>query len=413
MPTRQQILAILFFALATVQAEPQISGMIRNYTALQVKETPEFAMLQNTFHLTFEQRGGKGAFNADIYAYQYGKDVVPELNMKQLYVDLSFDKIDFRLGRQQIIWGKADGVFITDVVSPRDLREFLLPDFTEIRQGMDGLNSSLYVGNHTFSLVLSPAFRPTVQPEEGSIWRPELAMPCASFRLDTTRKDVAVELDNSEAFFRWSAMLSAIDFELVAAWMWDDDAALHLTKYGHLTPTGFVLDSVVVMPRHHRLVMGGGSFSTTHNGFVFKGEAGYYSQKRFRTADPAVADGIIEGDYFHYMAGVSYTLVGVDLHTQFIQKVLLNHDDFYLEEKYQNMITALIHKSLLRETLHLDLFSYIGLNDGDALIRPSIGYDISDGLKAIAGANIFVGDSGYFGQFDENDIVYLKLSYSF
>ncbi|MBL8028042.1 MAG: hypothetical protein JNL74_16595, partial [Fibrobacteres bacterium] len=315
----RQIIAILFFALAIVQAEPQIGGMVRNYTALLAKDNPEFAMLQNTFHLTFEQRGGKGALFADIYAYQYGKDVVPELNMKQLYVDLSLEKIDFRLGRQQIIWGKADGVFITDVVSPRDLREFLLPDFTEIRQGIDGLNSSFYVSNHTFSLVLSPAFRPTVQPEQGSIWRPELSIPGGSFRLDTSMKDVAAEFDNSEAFFRWSAMLSAIDFELVAAWMWDDDPALHLTKYGHPTSTGFVLDSAVVTPRHHRLGMGGGSFSTTHNGFVFKGEAGYYSQKRFRTADPALSDGITEGDYLHYMAGVSYTLLGVDLHTQFIQ----------------------------------------------------------------------------------------------
>jgi hypothetical protein len=42
-----------------------------------------------------------------------------------------------------------------------------------------------------------------------------------------------------------------------------------------------------------------------------------------------------------------------------------------------------------------------------------VAYDISDGLKATLGANIFLGDSGYFGQFDDNDMVYVKLSYSF
>lgn len=159
--------------------------------------------------------------------------------------------------------------------------------------------------------------------------------------------------------------------------------------------------------------MGGGAFSTTLKGLVLKGETGYYYGKMFRTSDPNYSDGIVEGNYFHYMAGVSYTLAGIDLHGQFIQKIILDHDEFFLDEQYQNMITVLIHKSVLRETLHLDLFSYIGLNDADALIRPTVAYDISDGLKATLGANIFLGDRGYFGQFDDNDMVYVKLSYSF
>lgn len=404
---------MLLCTLIYAQAQPNISGMVRNYTALELQEDPEFTMLQNTFHLTFEQQNGKGAFITDLYAYQYGTDVTPEIRIKQLFADAYFNKTDFRLGRQQIIWGKADGVFITDVVSPKDLREFLLPDFMEIREGIDALKTNLYTGNHSFSLVLSPAFRPSTHPEEGSIWKPEIELPTNQVRLDTSQQAVPHTLANSEAFARWSAMLSAMDFELVGAWMWDDDPALHLSKYGQPTTDGFVLDSVVISPEHHRLAMGGGSFSTTLKGVILKGEVAYYFGKMFRTSDPQVSDGIVEGDYIHYMTGVSYSLAGVDLHAQFIQKILLDHNELYLDEMYQNMVTALIHKSLLRETLHLDLFSYMGLNIPDALIRPTVSYDISDGLLATLGANIFVGDSGYFGQFDENDMMYVKLSYSF
>lgn len=407
------IVIFLLCAFIYTQAQPDISGMVRNYTALRLQDDPEFAMLQNTFRLDFEKKSGKGAFVTNLYAYQYGTDVVPEIRIKQLFADVYFNSLDFRLGRQQIIWGKADGVFITDVVSPKDLREFLLPDFTEIREGIDALNTSVYAGNHTFSLVLSPAFRPTTQPEDGSIWKPEMDLPVNTVRIDTTRQDVPLKLSNSEAFFRWSAMLSAVDFEIVGAWMWDDEPALHLNKLGHPTSSGFVLDSLVISPEYHRLAMGGGAFSTTLKGLVLKGETGYYYGKMFRTSDPNYSDGIVEGNYFHYMAGVSYTLAGIDLHGQFIQKIILDHDEFFLDEQYQNMITVLIHKSVLRETLHLDLFSYIGLNDADALIRPTVAYDISDGLKATLGANIFLGDSGYFGQFDDNDMVYVKLSYSF
>ena len=60
-------------------------------------------------------------------------------------MDLYFDNFDLRIGKQQIIYGKAEGVFITDVVSPKDLREFLLPDFEEIRMGITAAKLSYFL----------------------------------------------------------------------------------------------------------------------------------------------------------------------------------------------------------------------------------------------------------------------------
>lgn len=405
----------LFAVMITaVSAEPRIGGMVRNYTALRLQDDNDFSMLQNTFKLSFEQRGDKAAFNSVVYAYQYGKEYSPEINIQQLYLEVYLKNVDFQLGRQQIIWGKADGVFITDVVSPKDLREFLLPDFNEIRQGVDALTTSYYLGSHTFSLVLSPVFRPTIQPGSSSIWKPALPAPRGvDVKVDTTKKDIPVRAQNSEAFLRWSAMFSALDFELTGAWMWDDDPTLHTAKFGHVESGKFHLDSMRITPQHHRLIMGGGSLSTTVRGVVVKGEAAHYSGKMFRSTNPVISDGIVEGDYVHYLLGASYSVYGVDFSAQFIQKYLYEHDDFYVEDKVQNMATVLIHRSFLRETLSFELFSYIGLNDKDALIRPIVSYDITDGMKATVGVNIFTGDTGYFGQFNENDMLYLKLSYSF
>ena len=67
----------------------------------------------------------------------------------------------------------------------------------------------------------------------------------------------------------------------------------------------------------------------------------------------------------------------------------------------------------MRETLKLELFSYIGLNNSDALIRPKITYDFVDGFELLFGANIFVGDKGNFGQYKDNDMIYTKVKYSF
>jgi hypothetical protein len=63
----------------------------------------------------------------------------------------------------------------------------------------------------------------------------------------------------------------------------------------------------------------------------------------------------------------------------------------------------------------------VGLNKHDALIRPTLTYDFADGFEILGGANIFMKDAdilegddpGQFGYFDDNDMLYLKVKYSF
>jgi hypothetical protein len=61
----------------------------------------------------------------------------------------------------------------------------------------------------------------------------------------------------------------------------------------------------------------------------------------------------------------------------------------------------------------MELFSYIGLTNEDALIRPKLTYDFTDGFQLLLGANIFTGTDGRFGQYDNNDMIYFKVKYSF
>ena len=44
-----------------------------------------------------------------------------------------------RLGRQFVIWGAADGVRVTDLVSPMDMTEFLAQDYDDIRMPVNAL----------------------------------------------------------------------------------------------------------------------------------------------------------------------------------------------------------------------------------------------------------------------------------
>ena len=402
-------LLTLFIVPAKSQEQVNLSGFLRNYTGVLTGQGNEFSILQNTFDFNLETKGSRTALKVNPYLYHYS-DRKLELGLREAYLDLYFNHFDLRVGKQQIIYGKAEGVFITDVVSPKDLREFLLPEFDEIRMGVTAAKLNFYKGNNTFELVWVPVFTPTQLPEEGSIWRPAMPFPVTpSFDLST--KEVNPELENSELFLRYSAMSPGIDFELVGGYFYDDDPINHITR--QVDPETMMLTGLIARPEHHRLAMGGGSFSTQIGPFLLRGEAGFYNGKYFQTSTPSVANGIIEKDYLHYMAGIDYNLAGVTLTAQFIQEYILDYEEGIMNEEFENTMTFLAKKDFLREKLWIELFSYVGINRGDGLIRPKITYSFADGFDIQLGANIFTGTEGRFGQFNDNDMVYTKLKYSF
>ena len=65
----------------------------------------------------------------DYYPEVVRDDQRTEASIRETFVALSSGDWDFRLGRQNIIWGEMIGLFFADVVSAKDLREFVLPDF--------------------------------------------------------------------------------------------------------------------------------------------------------------------------------------------------------------------------------------------------------------------------------------------
>ncbi len=98
---------------------------------------------------------------------------------------------------------------------------------------------------------------------------------------------------------------------------------------------------------------------------------------------------------------------------QFIQENILDYEQGIRNDEVESTITFLAKKDFLREKLWLELFTYIGVNNEDALIRPKISYAFADGFDVQFGANIFVGNEGRFGQYYANDMIYTKIKYSF
>ncbi|WP_043772935.1 DUF1302 family protein [Algiphilus aromaticivorans] len=56
-----------------------------------------------------------------------------ELALRELYADIYLGPLYLRAGKQQIVWGKADGLKLLDQVNPQNFREFILADFEHSR----------------------------------------------------------------------------------------------------------------------------------------------------------------------------------------------------------------------------------------------------------------------------------------
>ncbi len=70
---------------------------------------------------------------SNFYPKAVRQDQRAELFLRENYLDISSGNFDFRIGRQHIVWGEMVGLFFADVVSAKDMREFVLPDFDILR----------------------------------------------------------------------------------------------------------------------------------------------------------------------------------------------------------------------------------------------------------------------------------------
>ena len=399
------IITILVFAIL-LNAQITHHGFVRTYLGALTDQDGEYSVLQNTFDWRLDYgKGDVTLFVNPVFDYNALNDNL-DISFRQAYLEIFFDDFDLRIGKQQIIWGKADGVFITDVISPRDLSEFILPEFEEVRIGINAFKLDYYLGNSTLEAVWIPTFQSTVTPDENSIWFPKTDIPDIPTTFDYSNANVEQKISESELAFKYSYLGSAIDYELMAAYMWDDNPAMHIY------PDTGQPSALTIKPEYHRLPLVGASFGKSVLGAVIRGEMAYYFDKNFSAEDPSV-NGIKEKDYAHYLFGYDHNWFGVNISFQFIQEYILDYEEDIKNDEFQSTTTFLASKTFINETLELSLFSYYGINNEDALLRPKIAYDLVDGFEVQLGANIFVGEKGNFGQYNENDMIFLKVRYDF
>ena len=73
-----------------------------------------------------------------------------------------------RIGKQQIVWGRLDGIKVLDLVNPQDFREFILDDFADSRISLWSAYFDYNLGSWRAELALIPDGTGHTIPGEGA-----------------------------------------------------------------------------------------------------------------------------------------------------------------------------------------------------------------------------------------------------
>ena len=148
--------------------------------------------------------------------------------LRECYLDYYSETLDIRVGKQQVVWGTADGVKILDIINPIDYREFSL----EINRGLDAdVKIPLWMTkveyaptvNGTLQLLIIPDYETNFLAPPGAPYTAR-ATNSGDMQLDVLR-DFGAEVniankkpgrtfDNTKIVLRWLDVIKGFEYTI-------------------------------------------------------------------------------------------------------------------------------------------------------------------------------------------------------
>lgn len=396
--------------LAQNIAYPQLDvrGFVDTYHAVRVKDPQDYLSFRTRVRVETMAESDDASIFASFNAIK--NHIIPSrdgFELREAYLQYAAESWDLRLGRQLIIWGKTDGVEITDLISPKDYTEFLAQDYDDIRMPVDALKFRYLRDQMTAEFVCVPVFQSAILPGDDSPWALDGEIPDD---VEISYEDPLApekKLKNSEIGGRLLFYLPGVDLAFSSLYTWNKTPAMSQT----LTEDSET-KYLSIRPEHHRLTFVGFGFSVPYGPLVFRGESAFSTGRRFEPEDPD--DGLFKKNALNSLLGVDwYPGSEWTLSAQFAHHFILDYDERIYDNEHETLATLSVSKNLLRNTLTLSTFGYVGMNNRELFNRSSADYSLTDGLYLEAGIDLFLGNEGVFGQYKDNTEVWLKAKYSF
>lgn len=329
--------------------------------------------------------------------------------LREAYADLTAGPIDFRLGKQIVVWGRADAINPTDNISPRDFT-LLVPGDDDQRSGAYALRARWFVSNISFSASWLPGFQAHVVPIPAL--PPPLVLRDASPRLAQTLAQAALKVEQTGEAIDWS--LSYFD---------GFDRAPDL-GVGNASAT-----AVEVLLRHHRIRVAGADFAANAGRFGLRGETALTFTEDWERRDPET-----KKPFFFGVLGVDRTFGEyLNVNIQYLFRAVINFEspfavvdpfarDLAIEQavvsdqldRIQQGATIRIADKWFNETLDTDLSGVVYAPRWNYAIRGRVTYAFSDRFKGVVGVDYFDGeDPSFFRTLHKNSTAFSEIRMNF
>lgn len=359
--------------------------------------------------------------------------------LRDCYLDYMDGPWFLRLGKQQVVWGQADGITILDRVNPVDLTEYWLQDFVDMRipLWMANINYSPKL-NSNLQLLIIPDFEASTSTYPNGPFIFYSTERFENWRKAQTAVDLNIyypgkQFKNSTFALQWSDRIGDLDY------------TLNYLNGFYTSPrnTTIVINAIQgrwkVDRAFKRYRLYGGSINKTFTnpspmqGITLRGDFACYNDEPTYYGDPiaASAKGIARWNNVFWLIGLDkYVATNWLLSFQYSQYILehakeksvnrplqhqypMNAYTYGFADQVENIFTIKLSTDFMHERLKPEvLWSFTDDNQGR--VSPKVNYEIKDNVWLTCGIHYFYGnlfDSN--GQFRDRSQFYTHLKFTF
>jgi hypothetical protein len=344
---------------------------------------------------------------SDFYPQQVNDNQTLNVLLRENYIDIGAGDWDFRLGRQQIIWGEMVGLLFGDVVSAKDMRHFVLPEFDILRIPQWAARAEYFKGDFHAEAIWIPVASYDNIGKPGAQFYDYTLVPYGEATF-LNEKIPTRNLANTNYGMRLSVLHNGWD---VAAFAYSS-MSVAPTFYREIIAGA--QPSVIYQARHERIDQYGTTFAKDFGSLVLKGEAVYTGGQKYEVTDLTDADGLVEQNTFTWVLGLDFSqFTDTRINVQVFQNHFLDHDPNIIPSTNENGYSLLLNHKF-GDQFEAQALYIASFNRNDWMLRPRVSWNFEKNWDLAVGVDIFNGPPlGFFGRYDDSDRVYSEVRYSF
>jgi hypothetical protein len=323
------------------------------------------------------------------------------IELRELYWETFADNSFWRIGKQQVVWGEADGLKLLDVINPQNFREFVMDDFDDSR-------IPLWMFNAEFTLTENGVLQVLWIPDTTVHNLAPSGSPYAFSSSSIVPKrsgDSAVQLSpakaprspikDSDIGLRYTDFLGGWDVSLNYLYHYVDEPIVSASAQTNSE----------LLQNYERSHLLGGTASSALGDWTIRAEIAFETNRYHRTKQSL--PGVVQANQWSSVIGLDYQgLSDQFISVQWFQSRINAGQAKLIEHSQEDSVTLLWESNFLNDTLTAKWLQIHSIDHGDGVFRPKLSYNLQSNLDIYLSADVFYGNKDtLFGQFDQGDRV--------